>query len=57
MSVNKTVAPVEFFMPPITVIGSGAIQELPERVVSILSSKMKNPEISSFAEVSILNKK
>lgn len=39
MSVNKTVAPVEFFMPPITVIGSGAIQELPERVVSILSSK------------------
>lgn len=36
---KQQIKPVEFFMPPITVIGSGAIQELPERVVSILSSK------------------
>ncbi|CAG35763.1 iron-containing alcohol dehydrogenase [Desulfotalea psychrophila] len=36
---NQTTKPVEFIMPPITVIGSGAIRELPERLVAIQGTK------------------
>ncbi|WP_290923408.1 iron-containing alcohol dehydrogenase [Halodesulfovibrio sp.] len=39
MSFQQTVAPVEFYMPPVTVIGSGAIKEIPARLASLGGTK------------------
>lgn len=39
MSFQQTAAPVEFYMPPVTVIGSGAVKEIPARLASLGGSK------------------
>ena len=39
MSFHQTAAPVEFFMPPVTVIGSGATKEIPARLASLGGTK------------------
>lgn len=39
MSFQQTVAPVEFYMPSVTVIGSGAIKEIPARLTSLGGTK------------------
>lgn len=39
MSLQQTVAPVEFYMPPVTVIGSGAIKEIPAKLASLGGTK------------------
>jgi alcohol dehydrogenase len=39
MSFQQTVAPVEFYMPSVTVIGSGAVKEIPARLASLGGTK------------------
>ncbi|KAF1075000.1 iron-containing alcohol dehydrogenase [Halodesulfovibrio sp. MK-HDV] len=39
MSYQQTVAPVEFYMPSVTVIGSGAVKEIPARLASLGGTK------------------